>query len=756
MHEVSPVDPHTESESDGRRQMHLFHAHHGACVLPVPPQQRRAAESQNLRNFHPVKTKVFNFLLQRPSHLAPKSPEKSHLQSRKQRSSPSRNPRLTLNRIKRPESEGWEEVGSTETTQVHKIFEHWKNDYHPHDYFQAPSIKIQHFQHPLDRPKDIRARPFIVLWDTEDGNPPERLDITKDAPVFRVFLSCADNCRHGSPTPVDKAGSLKPVEKGEVGEEYDFSDEDGDGYVDWSDTEPDVEPGSGSESEEDVGLNRRLNKAGIKKAKKKREKGKQKAREDLCPVQLHAEVRASNLNMIHFYQLYKHPKTRPEYLEMSQYIRHCIMECATYPDMTASSIKRRLLRMYDEQETPKYRRATASQVDSAVQNIRRKERLLNDPLRAIGLFRDANPDKIFHYSAPDPTTDPPTNFATGITNTYAEQSLILYSAVNGVGLDECWRNMNQNRAPVTLLTTINDNERMLPGPTYLSGTINTETQVEFLTRVKARVEKMAHDLVAGRVDVDPAFEHQKDRLLAEAQKIVDSPRGWRPAFIIIDKFRPSRIAIRRVFGPGIVIRICQFHVIQAILRWDREHGDDMEPQKRPKLSVARKHLLIHAVREIQRCRNPARWDEHVARFRTRVERLTETSASAQMIMRYFEVNWFCEEWRDYWTDIGLPPGANREGMLNTNNWTERAFKTFQQVFLCNRANKSMYRLVLIIANEWYQYYREWLPTSKKIDHKAIDKAAEAHRIWSSGHGVEEFPNGGWSACLESCSCAIIA
>jgi len=57
------------------------------------------------------------------------------------------------------------------------------------------------------------------------------------------------------------------------------------------------------------------------------------------------------------------------------------------------------------------------------------------------------------------TTDPLTNFAMGITNTYAEQSLI----ANGVGLDKCWRNMNQKRAPVTLLTTINDNERMLPG-----------------------------------------------------------------------------------------------------------------------------------------------------------------------------------------------------------------------------------------------------------------------------------------------------
>jgi len=45
----------------------------------------------------------------------------------------------------------------------------------------------------------------------------------------------------------------------------------------------------------------------------------------------------------------------------------------------------------------------------------------------------------------------------------------------------------------------------------------------------------------------------------------------------------------------------------------------------------------------------------------------------------------------YWTDMGLPAGANRDGMLSTNNWTERAFKTFNQVFLGNRSNKSYVR-----------------------------------------------------------------
>ena len=76
----------------------------------------------------------------------------------------------------------------------------------------------------------------------------------------------------------------------------------------------------------------------------------------------------------------------------------------------------------------------------------------------------------------------------------------------------------------------------------------------------------------------------------------------------------------------------------------------------------------------------------------------------QTIMAYFEANWFTEEWlgmtpqqfvdihlqsqAESWTDFGLPDDQYREGIWSTNNWTERAFKTFDQVFLDRRANKS--------------------------------------------------------------------
>jgi hypothetical protein len=86
--------------------------------------------------------------------------------------------------------------------------------------------------------------------------------------------------------------------------------------------------------------------------------------------------------------------------------------------------------------------------------------------------------------------------------------------------------------------------------------------------------------------------------------------------------------------------------MQAILRWDKDHGDSFEPQPRPKLSLGRKHALLKAVRAIQRCRYADRWNAYVMEFRTTVEGICAGSAaSARDIIGYFEANWFSDEWR---------------------------------------------------------------------------------------------------------------
>lgn len=96
--------------------------------------------------------------------------------------------------------------------------------------------------------------------------------------------------------------------------------------------------------------------------------------------------------------------------------------------------------------------------------------------------------------------------------------------------------------------------------------------------------------------------------------------------------------------------------MQAILRWDKEVGDTFEPQSRPRLSLERKHLLLRAVRHLQRCRFDERWDQAVEEFKESVQRLcVGSTASPDTIIRYFEANWFIPEWRGIITIIFLFP-----------------------------------------------------------------------------------------------------
>ncbi|KAF9472489.1 hypothetical protein BDN70DRAFT_770254, partial [Pholiota conissans] len=325
---------------------------------------------------------------------------------------------------------------------------------------------------------------------------------------------------------------------------------------------------------------------------------------------------------------------------------------------------------------------------------------------------------------------PPSNFATGIQHPFAIQSLILWSGQNGVGFDSSYRHKNENRAPVTFITTIDDNAHMIPGPVFVSGDATAETLTTFLVEVKQLVEKMADQLVNKSIQVDISLEKFKKRLLQEAGKIIKSKSGWFPQFFMIDKSRAERLAIQNVF-PTSLIRLCQFHVMQAILRWDKEVGNSFEPQVRPRLSLERKHLLLRAVRHLQRCRFEDKWDKAAEEFVESVRRICIGSAtSAETIIRYFEANWFIPEWKALWTDIGLPAGILWEKMLSTNNWTERAFKTFDQIFLASRANKSAYRLVLIIANQWFNYYREWRSEQPRFNREEFEKDNQAYEIWS--------------------------
>ncbi|KAJ7121118.1 hypothetical protein C8R44DRAFT_736802 [Mycena epipterygia] len=657
--------------------------------MPTTPVKKDAQEKlsrpKKVPKFSPHTALRVAFALQ--PHLQPAGPNSdsasgSGSDTDELKPQKKRKPRA-LNRVQHSKEAGWRRVGSSQTAEIFKTFEQWRNDYGPHGYEAADNlVEVKHLGHPVDRPRDIRARPFFIQWITPDCEAPKQFS-RDPRPVFRTEYRCNGNCSDVPPSNSDD-------------QSY-----DSDGYREHrSHSKRNGKHTTKVTAEE-------YDSDGEKKYKKRR-----------CPhdVVLHVEVYSNDLSKAVIFQRFTHWEAADEYLGMSQHIRQCIMEYASLANMTAGRIKRRLDRAYEEQNTPMFRRPTASQVDNIVSNIRRAGRLDTDPLKSIGIFAKEHPDKIFGYRPVDMSTNPPSRFATGIKSVHAVQSILLWAFVNGIGLDSCWRHKNENRAPVTFITTIDQNNRMLPGPVYLSANVTAETLETFLREVKDLVESMAKDLLSGDVKVHPSHSHFAPQLMAAAKRVRDNNWNWVPLFVMIDKSGAELNAISAVWPDTL-----------AILRWDRDHDTSTS---RPKLSRKCKDKLLHAVRELQRCRVDAHWDTEVGTFKERIESFANANTTS-MIMQYFERNWFIPLWRDSWTDIGLPAGRNRD-IISTNNWTERAFKTFDQIFLENRANKSAYRLVMIIANEWFSYYENWQLGSQNVDKKAFKIAERGHRLWNAG------------------------
>jgi hypothetical protein len=156
--------------------------------------------------------------------------------------------------------------------------------------------------------------------------------------------------------------------------------------------------------------------------------------------------------------------------------------------------------------------------------------------------------------------------------------------------------------------------------------------------------------------------------------------------------------------PNAYIRLCQFHVIQAILRWD---GDDKSQSTRPRISQEMKYEILIVFRALQRCRTWESWPVARETFLQQVDNLimsqdrkepgpvsvsdsnadsdssqsveteklktrpTAKSRATDQVRRqqstwvreYFDCNWFTEEW------IGECP-KSMCGMIKLNTVTQ--------------------------------------------------------------------------------------
>lgn len=121
-----------------------------------------------------------------------------------------------------------------------------------------------------------------------------------------------------------------------------------------------------------------------------------------------------------------------------------------------------------------------------------------------------------------------------------------------------------------------------------------------------------------------------------------------------------------VFGRDTIIRVCQFHIIQAIRKFDYDLGaghaskNARKTGKRPRYqkSLPEEALveILELFRSTQRCRDTPThpWSEAQATFEDRLLSICQNhgvESSVTTLTSYFRDNWWCDEWRGWYFSV---------------------------------------------------------------------------------------------------------
>ncbi|RDX45266.1 hypothetical protein OH76DRAFT_1486437 [Lentinus brumalis] len=494
-------------------------------------------------------------------------------------------------------------------------------------------------------------------------------------------------------------------------------------------------------------------------------------------VKLRVEVTASDLTVAHIWMRGQHPEAQGgqlKFLMHSRRVRLHIMERICLHGTKVSMVKKEIMQAWENPveylsrvsagvrelyTTPPHRRILGIQIARMMKQSRHRERLDQHPFMAIHLMAQMDGERLFFYTPHD--FDRPetlSEFTVALTDDFSLDSLILHGPKRGWAMDASWRNKNENRAAVTFVVTVDERGHAVPGMVLLSANIRTETIVEFLHAATERIRKRARAIVEDNAPIAARTPSEETLIRAEAARIVLGE--IRISHFMIDKTLAELHAIQQGESMREFIRETEFHAVQAISRAEGDKGQRGAPMRVP---LEMKYMIIHAFRQLQRVRSWDDWDQTKATFfdkmreavfgqyeeeeeqaqnagkakpakpRRRAKPLDPARAQQlyEFFYAYFEDNWFTAEWIHTSANgyIGLPPDQTRDGTWNTNNWIERAFRTFDAVFLDNRDNKRIDRLAIIILFDFLPFYRVWKPEDRLANRIIIETNQRAHQIW---------------------------
>ncbi|KAJ7431780.1 hypothetical protein FB451DRAFT_1381338 [Mycena latifolia] len=461
-------------------------------------------------------------------------------------------------------AKGWRLIDTINTEDIHKWFEDQKNDYQRRGKrTESRIVSLTYFGHPGDSPHDIRARKFIVRWSKQTPTELRARAIAESRPVWRWLYICAGV--HDRP-PVDGLNE-EADEKGDESAKGAGADGSakGDGTKDGSVSEEDE-----SGSEEDEG-----------------DEEEHRGRWKKCAggVQLSFEVTADDLAVVKIWQLGKHEEVLPSqypHLMVSRMLRLQIMDRFRRFGAKVTAIQRDLVQRFLRNHSsgasdplPDHRVPTTKQIRAMQSAGRQRERLDRNPFRATHLMVKRNPRDMYYYTPHDFTKDDSkSKFTVAITDDFSLDSTII----------------NNLHATTEL--------HMAPA----------QTIKDFLVETIRKIEARAKEVAADKSKIEHRDPATRDRIFERCQHI--AKHGFDLTNFNIDKSRSEYNgiieALRELGMEGVYIRLCQFHVIQALIRFDADSG-------RQGLGFAiptrTKFEIIVLFRILQRCRSWDNWEE---------------------------------------------------------------------------------------------------------------------------------------------------
>ncbi|KAG8730395.1 hypothetical protein FRC12_020288 [Ceratobasidium sp. 428] len=395
---------------------------------------------------------------------------------------------------------------------------------------------------------------------------------------------------------------------------------------------------------------------------------------------------------------------------------------------------------------PAHRRPNLANIENIMPASRRHQHYARNAFASLELYARNFPEDIFLFQPyrKGNNTHAASKLMCGITTSYALTSALLYAQSHGAFMDATWRGMNQNYAPTTFLLGVDDKGHATPFAVLISQDIQASTLSHFLGAWKRKLHEHAH-LCLPATELSNRTVEELAVIKKAASDIISA--RWSPSFFMIDKDAAEKNACSHVF-PSSPIRICQFHVVQAILRWLKASHKAPSTKPAKKGSKATKSVLVpqdahedilKAFRRTQRARTHEQFLVAQQTFEASIGDICTNYGVPEQhdtICAYFQKNWWSTTWRDSVTDIGLPHEATRDVVLSTNNYSESIIKTFKHLFLGMRKNKRIDTLAMTLRELFFPFYQHAQNNCIRYAKDYIEITQSGYDLWCAVGVVE--------------------